>query len=65
MKKLTLLNLFLIVNKLFSADLFQDEDIPFFTKLVTGFISRKFDPERGHTGIDFAIYDAIQLFHAR
>ena len=46
-------NILKIINKLFFSELFQDESL-FFVKPINGFLSQKFNPEKGHMGIDFA-----------
>jgi murein DD-endopeptidase MepM/ murein hydrolase activator NlpD len=46
---------------LFKLKLVQDESISFI-RPVTGFISRNFDPERGHMGIDFVVKSGTPVY---
>ncbi len=57
-------NILLIVEKLFSQVFNQDNTIPFFIKPVNGYISRSFDPERGHMGIDLVIKEGVPIYAA-
>ena len=43
-------DIFLVVKNIFEKLFMQDNTEPFFIKPVNGFISRKFDPDRGHVG---------------
>jgi murein DD-endopeptidase MepM/ murein hydrolase activator NlpD len=47
-------NILKIINKLFFNQSFQDENL-FFIKPINGFLSQKFNPSKGHMGIDFAV----------
>jgi murein DD-endopeptidase MepM/ murein hydrolase activator NlpD len=47
-------NILKVINKLFFSELYQDGSL-FFIKPINGFLSQKFNPEKGHMGIDFAV----------
>lgn len=63
-------NLFYIVSKIFSnrredsskIDEGSSEKSIFFEKPVEGFISRGFDPDRGHMGIDFVVKQGTPVY---
>lgn len=57
-------NIFLVVKNIFEKLFIQDDNEPFFIKPVNGFISRKFDPERGHMGNDFVVKPGVPVFAA-
>lgn len=55
-------NILLVVKKLFSKIFNQDNSTPFFIKPVNGYISRSFNPDRGHMGIDLVTKVGVPVF---
>lgn len=54
-------NILKVINKLFFIDSFQDESL-FFVKPIDGFLSQKFNPAKGHMGIDFAVKKGTPVY---
>lgn len=44
--------------------LYSQSDIQLFTKPVNGFVSRKFNPEKGHMGVDFVVKEGTPVYAA-
>jgi murein DD-endopeptidase MepM/ murein hydrolase activator NlpD len=57
-------NILLVVEKIFTGIFNQSNGEPFFIKPVNGFVSRKFDPERGHMGNDFVVKPGVPVYAA-
>jgi murein DD-endopeptidase MepM/ murein hydrolase activator NlpD len=55
-------NILFIVKKLLVDFSYQDVEAPFFIKPVNGYVSRKFDSERGHLGIDFVVKVGVPVY---
>ncbi len=53
-------NVFEVFNKLFANTKFNEQIL--FVKPVNGFISRKFEPEQGHMGIDFVVKTGTPVY---
>lgn len=48
-------DIFFIINKLLQGKNKNLNDVVFFEKPVEGFVSRKFEPKKGHFGVDFVL----------
>ncbi len=57
-------NIFAIISDLFQGDKDKKSKSYYFSKPADSFISRGFDPERGHMGIDFVIKTGTPVFAA-
>jgi murein DD-endopeptidase MepM/ murein hydrolase activator NlpD len=57
-------NIFAIIADLFQGDKDKKSKSYYFSKPADSFISRGFDPERGHMGIDFVIKTGTPVFAA-
>ena len=57
-------NIFAIVNELFQGEKHNQNKSSVFSKPADGFISRGFDPDRGHMGIDFVVKTGTPVFAA-
>ena len=44
--------------------LYSQNDVQLFTKPVNGFVSRKFNPEKGHMGVDFVVKEGTPVYAA-
>ncbi len=44
--------------------LYSQTDVQLFTKPVDGFVSRKFNPEKGHMGVDFVVKEGTPVYAA-
>lgn len=55
-------NLFGVVIKLFNDIFYRQTEILTFIRPAEGFISQKFNPERGHFGVDFAMKENSPIF---
>ena len=56
-------NILMIIYKLFYDKPIQDESL-LFIKPINGFRSRKFDSEKGHMGLDFAVKEETPIYAA-
>jgi murein DD-endopeptidase MepM/ murein hydrolase activator NlpD len=56
-------NILRVVQRLFFNDNLQDEAL-LFIKPVNGFLSRKFDPAKGHMGFDFVVKEGTPVYAA-
>jgi len=54
-------NILMIVYKLLIDESIQDESL-LFIKPINGFLSRKFDSDRGHMGLDFAVKEGTPVY---
>jgi murein DD-endopeptidase MepM/ murein hydrolase activator NlpD len=57
-------NIFAIVNQLFQGEKNNHNKSYYFTKPADGFISRGFNPDRGHMGIDFVVKTGTPVYAA-
>lgn len=57
-------NIFAIITKMLQGEKDKQSKSYYFSKPADGFISRGFDPERGHMGIDFVIKTGTPVFAA-
>lgn len=57
-------NILSIFLKFFSSSNFQTDGQIFFILPVNGYISREFDPEKGHTGLDFVVKEGTPVYAA-
>ncbi|MCH9028704.1 MAG: M23 family metallopeptidase [Bacteroidetes bacterium] len=48
----------------FLLKLYSQNDVQLFTKPVDGFVSRKFNPEKGHMGVDFVVKEGTPVYAA-
>ncbi len=48
----------------FLLKLYSQNDVQLFTKPVDGFLSRKFNPEKGHMGVDFVVEVGTPVYAA-
>lgn len=56
-------NIFAVVKKIFSQeDEVIQQKIIYFDKPINGFISREFNPEKGHMGIDFVVKSGTPVY---
>jgi len=55
-------NIFAIINELLQQEKDKKSKSYYFNKPANGFISRGFDPERGHMGIDFVIKTGTPVY---
>lgn len=55
-------NIFAIINEFFRQDKDKQPKSYYFSKPADSFISRGFDPERGHMGIDFVIKTGTPVY---
>lgn len=56
-------NILKVVQSLFFENNHQDEAL-IFIKPVNGFLSRKFDPDKGHMGFDFVVKEGTPVYAA-
>ena len=56
-------DIFLVVQKLFSRLIYQD-DVLLFIKPVNSYLSRKFNPEKGHMGLDYVVKENTPVYAA-
>jgi murein DD-endopeptidase MepM/ murein hydrolase activator NlpD len=54
-------NILMIIYKLFYDEPIQDESL-LFIKPINGFLSRKFDSDKGHMGLDFAVKEETPIY---
>ena len=54
-------NILMIVNKLLFDESIQDESL-LFIKPINGFLSRRFDSDKGHMGLDFAVKEGTPVY---
>jgi len=54
-------NILMIVSKLLFDESIQDESL-LFIKPINGFLSRRFDSEKGHMGLDFAVKEGTPIY---
>jgi murein DD-endopeptidase MepM/ murein hydrolase activator NlpD len=54
-------NIYFIVYRLLFDELFQDESL-LFIKPINGFLSKKFDSDKGHMGIDFVVKEETPIY---
>ncbi len=57
-------NIFAIMNELFGGGKENQEKNYYFSKPADSFISRGFDPEKGHMGIDFVVKSGTPVYAA-
>ncbi len=57
-------NIFAIMNELFGGGKENQEKSYYFSKPADSFISRGFDPEKGHMGIDFVVKSGTPVYAA-
>ncbi len=55
-------NIFAIISKILQQEKGKQSKSYYFNKPANGFISRGFDPERGHMGIDFVIKTGTSVY---
>jgi len=54
-------NILMITYKLFFDETIQDESL-LFIKPINGFLSKKFDSEKGHMGLDFSVKEGTPVY---
>ena len=56
-------NILEVINKLFFDEPIQDESL-LFIKPINGFLSRRFDSDKGHMGLDFVVKEETPVYAA-
>lgn len=57
-------NIFAIINELIQGDKEKQQKNYYFSKPADSFVSRRFDPDKGHMGIDFVVKSGTPVYAA-